>query len=819
MKQNTLFYNTLMTPKLLILFFTFILFLTPHFTYASCSINEDGEIGQESEIEFFTPENKLRYCDGTSWIDMTHSEVFALSCTSSSSLTSQLSAHYSFEDGAGGTLTDNEGSLNGTLTNFNTATAWVQGAEADQALDFDGNDDWVSFPSSASVNFTTLTISAWVKPDDVTSTQNGIILINNRNGTTRDLNYEIAIDGSGNGSSNDGNIRLTYYNSGYQDIVSSITPVIGVWQHVSITLDSNTDTYSFYLNGAQTDSGSIPIDMLAYSGTQLSIGRSDDTSNNDYYNGAIDSVRLYDRPLDPDEIEALYLLESGTCFSLSSHWKLDDTTGVNATNSISGSGDGTVNNTTFDAARVESVIDHALDLDGVDDYISITTSWRDLDEFTYSAWIKPASWGESDRGRIIHKGNSASQPAGGSFLICSNNADASCDEALRFEIGGTVGNGVWQANNAINLDEWQHVAVTFDKSATASIPKLYVNGTLQTLTYSQQPSSAFVADDNQMWIGSAIGTQRYFDGLIDDVRVYNYSLSPSQIKALHNCIHSGTQFYNATAKAMQWCDSIVQAYNMGDPDSGSGGCGSTIEGALNYNDTLHMYQFCDGNGWVPVPKNPDPPAVTFTDSDKDEVGASTITYNGLSFGAASTNRVIAVAISYRATASDAVYNLDSVSIGGIAATNAAQDSANERTNVSIWYAVVPTGTTGDVVLMPPQSSTSAVTVYSITELSSSVPTATDSDGSNSTVTTLSNTLNIDDEGVGFCIAANANDTDTINWTGAEITKNTNIQNGASKDHQHSAASIVNTSGSIANRTYTSDWSGSEYAAQACSSWK
>lgn len=47
-----------------------IIILSTSPALAVCSNNEDGQPGQNGEIEFFTPENVLRYCDDTNWIDM-----------------------------------------------------------------------------------------------------------------------------------------------------------------------------------------------------------------------------------------------------------------------------------------------------------------------------------------------------------------------------------------------------------------------------------------------------------------------------------------------------------------------------------------------------------------------------------------------------------------------------------------------------------------------------------------------------------------------------------------------------------------------------
>ena len=268
---------------------------------------------------------------------------------------------------------------------------------------------------------------------------------------------------------------------------------------------------------------------------------------------------------------------------------------------------------------------------------------------------------------------------------------------------------------------------------------------------------------------------------------------------------------------MEWCNG-TELFNMSIEVVGTGGC--TPEGSLTYNNVSGVYEFCDGSGWLEIPGVVVDPSINFLDSGKNEVGTTTTTYNSIGFGTAKDDRIVAVAISYRKTASSTMASpLNSVTIGGVSATQAIAAAASQRTASSIWYANVPSGTTGTIVLNSPDAIASAISVYRLIDVSSSTPNDTDSSGSTGTVNTLSNTVNIQDKGVGVCSAANANDTDTINWSGTGITKNTNIQNAASNDHQHSSALVVNSGASAANRTYTASWSGGEYSSQVCSVWR
>jgi hypothetical protein len=81
----------------------------------------------------------------------------------------------------------------------------------------------------------------------------------------------------------------------------------------------------------------------------------------------------------------------------------------------------------------------------------------------------------------------------------------------------THGGGITTTQNV-----WNHVAVTFDGEKTTT----YVNGQVSVVEYS---SGEIVASDSQLEIGSA---ELNFQGLADEVRVYNRALTSEQVQML-----------------------------------------------------------------------------------------------------------------------------------------------------------------------------------------------------------------------------------------------------------------------------------------------
>jgi hypothetical protein len=103
--------------------------------------------------------------------------------------------------------------------------------------------------------------------------------------------------------------------------------------------------------------------------------------------------------------------------------------------------------------------------------------------------------------------------------------------------------GVIAANNGINKrrltnlvelwknKQWNHVVVTIN--STNTINQCWING-----IEGNYGDSDFWSHDNYLTIGARYLSNEYsrwFDGMIDDFRLYHTQLSPEEIKDLYNC--------------------------------------------------------------------------------------------------------------------------------------------------------------------------------------------------------------------------------------------------------------------------------------------
>jgi hypothetical protein len=74
---------------------------------------------------------------------------------------------------------------------------------------------------------------------------------------------------------------------------------------------------------------------------------------------------------------------------------------------------------------------------------------------------------------------------------------------------------------ALPLNTWTHVAATYDGATL----RLYINGAQVS---SQPHSGAIVTSTGALRIGGDSAGE-YFQGLLDEIRIYNRALSPSEI--------------------------------------------------------------------------------------------------------------------------------------------------------------------------------------------------------------------------------------------------------------------------------------------------
>jgi hypothetical protein len=202
---------------------------------------------------------------------------------------------------------------------------------------------------------------------------------------------------------------------------------------------------------------------------------------------------------------------------LAGWWKFDETSGNIAADSSGGNHNGTlIGNVKWAKGRIGG----AIELDGHDSFVRIAdkSAFDMADEVTVACWVNfrsvPVEWTA-----IVTKGDSAWRL---STVNRERKFHMSVNDYNRNDLDTISLNG----SSTMSDGEWHHVAAVYN----GSVMKLYVDGKLDAT----KPWDGGIAKNNfNVLIGeNAEKSGRCFDGLIDDVRIYNYALSESEIKAL-----------------------------------------------------------------------------------------------------------------------------------------------------------------------------------------------------------------------------------------------------------------------------------------------
>lgn len=172
------------------------------------------------------------------------------------------------------------------------------------------------------------------------------------------------------------------------------------------------------------------------------------------------------------------------------------------------------------AKKPNGQVGHALDFDGDNHYVSLGTNniFELTSRLSISAWIKHDVTGVYEG--IVQKGTDG---IFGMYEIHVNNTDK-----FTFIINNDSAN---QANSVttIGTTSWYHVAATWDKDISSGLMTVYVNGIAEgTDTF----ASALTAQSTDLRIGRYSSSLEW-NGLIDDVRIYNRALSADEIKQIY----------------------------------------------------------------------------------------------------------------------------------------------------------------------------------------------------------------------------------------------------------------------------------------------
>ncbi len=376
-----------------------------------------------------------------------------------------------------------------------------------QALNLDGVNDTVTAADHASLDCASaVTVSAWFYPRSLSGGWHVIAA----KGIGNNSNYGLWHDGA--------KFSVTFSNgASWINHYTNQTYSPGRWYHLVGILDSVNDNARLYVNGQldidnQTETTNTPTNNDPFAIAA-------DYGGN-WADGMIDEVRVYNRALSVDEVRRLYNIGKGL---VTGSLQQDNLTGglvgywpfngpdISGTTAYDRSGNG-YNGTIEGATKLPGKIGQALNFNGDAD-VQLPASLPSLSDFTVSAWVRLNE-------------NAGAAPGQNNAILEMDDTQGDTRLMLRsngsyFAISGVVGFNFDQPL----INEWVMVTITHSGTAANS----YRNGVLMD----SWTTNAGSVDFANAMIG-AEGTTYYFNGVIDEFRLYDRVLSVSEMQALYN---------------------------------------------------------------------------------------------------------------------------------------------------------------------------------------------------------------------------------------------------------------------------------------------
>ncbi len=440
-----------------------------------------------------------------------------------------------FEEMGGGTNYDTSGSgNNGTLGGGTSAyrPEWERVGKVGHALRFDGNDDYTILSVNAYNSLSEGTISLWFKSESTGNDYGNMFAADGTSEPWLELGYERSSQRIYFGME-DGFCASDYY---------GFAPVPGNgndWHQAVWTVDNGGN--ALYIDGVKStpsyDRGDSSgtcffADAFGIHSIYYAVGcdwRPSSCYLPEMYGGLIDQVKIYDYARTPAQIAWDY--NGGAPIA---HWTFDEcsggvihdesgngndgqlylgTTGVAATGTCASSSD------SFWYNGREGKYNSAGSFDGVSDYVKISNNTNlDLQApLSVSVWVNPD---DNDADLFTHGKQDASPFLEYQLMLLDT------DDRVRWSVstGGVLKN--LDSKSVYTTGRWMHIIGTWDGATM----KLYINGVLDNET----AKSGTIGELNQdSYIGGWTDYER-LTGKLDDVKVYNYALTPEQVKTEYN---------------------------------------------------------------------------------------------------------------------------------------------------------------------------------------------------------------------------------------------------------------------------------------------
>lgn len=403
-----------------------------------------------------------------------------------------LQAHYKF-DNNGLDETSNNYDLN-----LGVSPTYITSNNGDPAIYFDGNQGAAQINSFNNSNFTSTAIAFWFKAEATAQPQQDRTIIQGAY-----MEFGVLVD------DNTGQVGAFFRTPSYSALKSPTNLVDSTWHHV-VAQNNGTTTY-LYIDGILT--GSKQQTLLTGNGNtnnKLYLGRTN--QNVRFFKGGLNDLRIYDRVLTQVEIDSLALISCPKRpfqQSLKAHFKFEG-------NIL----DATVNNEDLSSSspvnyQTVSWSNQAIDFNGNTQLISQTPfNNSNYTSTALSMWVKSSL---SSSSQCILQG---------AFMGFAVLIQANTGKALAFFDSSSSNSLV--SNSAVADNNWHHIVAQNDGTSTS----LYIDGIFQN-SHIEPLFTGNGSLNNKLYLGRTVLNSEQYQGLLNDLRIYDRTLSDCEIDSLY----------------------------------------------------------------------------------------------------------------------------------------------------------------------------------------------------------------------------------------------------------------------------------------------
>ena len=390
---------------------------------------------------------------------------------------------------------------------------------------FNGSSSYIDMGNSSGLKLLgSFSISCWVK-------------FNSVSGLQRIINKDNANDYSGGYSlyANNSSWEFLYSNGVYNGFAVSNTFTTGIWYNLVVTFDSSNNSLKGYKNNVLVANVTTTGTMLDSNDNLFfgTFGQSSPTGQ--WLNGSLDQVRIFPTALSSSNVSLLYAETSATSSTL------DYPVAATALYELSGNANDTGNTYNGTATNVEYAYNgtatnvnfnvagkfgNAGEFNGSSSYIDTTYNFGTDSSYSISLWMKTSITSTRHFLYGVFPSNGADNGPGFNFGISASNT---------FDFYFANGSAAWTdtsiSASSYTDGNWHNLILVVNGTSV----KLYADGNttpIANLTSSVSAGTSTSDDLSLGRFGSYPGF--YFNGTIDQVRIFDSALNATQVTQLYN---------------------------------------------------------------------------------------------------------------------------------------------------------------------------------------------------------------------------------------------------------------------------------------------